>query len=141
MVFRMKDKNARKNIFLRRQRTLPEKSGRQQEQGKKTIGIDEATAQLIQEILQSDTYREYKRQCAKVNAEPDLKVQIDEFRRKNFEMQMDPNCALDRIDQFEREYAGFREKPLVSDFLAAELAFCRMMQAMNLKITEAIQFE
>ncbi len=137
----MKDKISRRNIFFRRQRTRPEKPGRQKERGKGMGGIDEATALLIQEILQSETYKEYKKQCAEVNAEPDLKAQIDEFRRKNFEMQMDPNCALDRIDQFEREYAGFREKPLVSEFLAAELAFCRMMQAMNLKITEAIQFE
>lgn len=103
--------------------------------------VEGATNQLITEILQSDTYIEYKLQCTRVDAEPGLKAQIDEFRRRNYEMQMDQNYALDRIEQFEREYAGFREKPLVADFLAAELAFCRMIQAINLKITEAIHFE
>ncbi len=103
--------------------------------------VDGATQQLITEILESDTYKEYKVQCAKVGVDPDLKEQIDEFRRRNYEMQMDQDCALDKIDQFEKEFASFREKPLVADFLAAELAFCRMIQSINLKIVEAIQFE
>lgn len=30
---------------------------------------------------------------------------------------------------------------MVSDFLAAELAFCRMMQDINLRLTEALHFE
>lgn len=103
--------------------------------------VEGATTQLITEILQSDTYREYKEQCTKVDAEPGLKEQIDEFRRRNYEMQMDQDCAFDKIDQFEKEFASFREKPLVADFLAAELAFCRMIQTINLRITEAVQFE
>lgn len=103
--------------------------------------VDGATEQLIMEILQSDTYKEYKVQCVKVETEPGLKEQIDEYRRRNYEMQMDNDCALDKIDRFEQEFASFREKPLVADFLAAELAFCRMIQAINLKITEAIEFE
>ena len=45
------------------------------------------------------------------------------------------------LEAFEREYANFREEPLVSEFLAAELAFCRMMQDINLHLTEAVHFE
>ena len=45
------------------------------------------------------------------------------------------------FEQFEKEYADFRENTLVSEFLAAELAFCRMMQDINLQVTEAVHFE
>lgn len=45
-----------------------------------------------------------------------------------------------RIEEFEREYEKFRENPLVSDFLAAELDFCRMMQEMNNRVTAALDF-
>ena len=46
-----------------------------------------------------------------------------------------------KIEEFEREYEKFRENPIVADFLAAELGFCRMMQSVNIKITEALNFE
>ena len=43
--------------------------------------------------------------------------------------------------QFTRENEAFRENPLVSDFLAAELAFCRMMQEIGLYVTDQMKFE
>ena len=49
--------------------------------------------------------------------------------------------AFDKIDQFTRENEAFRENPLVSDFLAAELAFCRMMQEIGLYVTDQMRFE
>lgn len=104
-------------------------------------GVEMALQQLIAEILVSDTYKEYDIQRNKVNQVPDLKAKIDEFRVRNFELQMSEDNALDKIDQFEREYANFRENPLVSDFLAAELAFCRMIQDINAQIAEAMHFE
>ena len=76
-----------------------------------------------------------------MNQVPDLKAKIDDYRVRNFELQMSEDNALDKIDQFEREYANFRENPLVSDFLAAELAFCRMIQDINTQIAEAMHFE
>ena len=45
------------------------------------------------------------------------------------------------LDQFTRENEAFRENPLVSDFLAAELAFCRMMQEIGLYVTDQMKFE
>ena len=104
-------------------------------------GVDKALQQLIAEILVSDTYKEYDIQRNKVNQVPDLKAKIDDYRVRNFELQMSEDNALDKIDQFEREYANFRENPLVSDFLAAELAFCRMIQDINTQIAEAMHFE
>ena len=104
-------------------------------------GVEEAVRHLIDAVLESDTYHEYDRQRKKVNQVPDLKEQIDDFRVRNFELQMSDDNALEKIEQFEREYATFRENQLVSDFLSAELAFCRMVQGINTRIAEAINFE
>lgn len=45
------------------------------------------------------------------------------------------------MEAFEQEYAKFRENPLVSDFLRAELAFVRMMQDVNVLLASEIDFE
>ncbi len=103
--------------------------------------IDNALEQVIDAILSSEEYRQYDLQRNKVKQYPELKAQIDEYRKRNYELQNREDYAFDKIDVFEREYADFRENPLVSDFLAAELALCRMLQRINLRITEAIHFE
>ena len=103
--------------------------------------VDTATEALVQAILTSDVYQEYQRCLAKVKELPELKAQIDEFRTRNDELQQSPDYAFDKMEQFQREYQSFRENPLVSDFLAAELAFCRMVQEMESRITSQIDFE
>lgn len=62
-------------------------------------------------------------------------------RTRNFELQTSKDTNFDKIDQFTRENEAFRENPLVSDFLAAELAFCRMMQEIGLYVTDQMKFE
>lgn len=103
--------------------------------------VDRAVEQLITAILDSDTYREYDLQRNKVKQEPELKAQVDEFRRRNYELQNVDNPSFDRLDSFEKEFEEIRENPLADDFLVAELAFCRMMQEINLRITAAMNFE
>ena len=95
----------------------------------------------IQEILDSPEYKEYAKVRDKVKLCPDLKAQIDEFRAKNFEMQRTGEDAFEKLEAFEKEYGEFRDIPLVSEFLEAELAFCRMMQQNNSVIMNAIHFE
>ena len=72
-----------------------------------------------------------------------LRERIDEYRIRNFELQNSAYAEdlLDKMEAFEREYEKFRENPLVEGFLDAELAFCRMMQEIEVKLTEAVDFE
>ena len=99
--------------------------------------VNEAVKQLVEAIRNTDAYLEYQRQLARVKEQPELKRQIDDFRTRNFEL----HTNFDKIDQFTRENEAFRENPLVSDFLAAELAFCRMMQEIGLYVTDQMRFE
>lgn len=103
--------------------------------------MERALDAYIQEILKSPEYKEYTEVLEKVKLYPDLKAQIDEFRTRNYEMQRSKDAAFEKLEEFEREYGEFRDIPLVSEFLEAELAFCRMMQHNNNVIMNAIRFE
>lgn len=96
--------------------------------------LESATEEYIAAILSSEEYVTYRQELEKVKQYPELKAQIDDFRKRNFEFQQS-------TDSFEREYETFRENPMVSDFLAAELAFCRLMQRLNTRITAELRFE
>lgn len=104
--------------------------------------IDAQVEALAQCIKDSQTYRNYRIQVEKIEKQPGLLEQINEFRRKNFELQsVEPSeNMLDKIDAFNKEYESFRESPLVSDFLQAELDLCRLMQRIQVRLTEAIDF-
>ena len=84
---------------------------------------------LAQAIKESQEFKEFD----------GLKKQIDEFRYRNFKLQneTDADRLFDETDRFEREYEEFRKNPVVSDFLAAELAFCRMYQDVQSVLGEA----
>ena len=105
--------------------------------------VQKALEQLAQAINDSDIYREYRRQSEKVDNTGDMREKIDEYRVRNFELQnsVQTEDLLDKLDAFEREYENFREDPLVEEFLDAELAFCRMMQEIDVKLAEAMDFE
>ncbi len=103
--------------------------------------LENAVVDLIGAIKDTEEYRKYVEQKEGLKQFPELKTQIDEYRRRNFAMQMENSPAFEKIEQFEREYEGFREDRRVSDFLAAELAFCRMMQKMELRIIDSLDFE
>lgn len=103
--------------------------------------IDNATDEFIAAILKTEVYANYVRELAKVKSQPELKAQIDEYRKRNFEFQSSADNDFSQLDRFEKEYEGFRANPLVADFLAAELDLCRMMQRINTRITAGLNFE
>lgn len=107
------------------------------------IRIEEATKKFAAYIQETDTYKEYRYQRERIKKQPALYDKVNEFRQRNFDLQneSDSEDLFDRMEEFEREYAKFRENPMVEDFLRAELAFCRMMQDINVLLTAEIDFE
>ena len=107
------------------------------------IQIEEATKKFAAYIQESDTYKEYWYQREKIKKQPELYDKVNEFRQKNFDLQneADSEELFDKMEAFEKEYAKFRQNPMVEDFLRAELAFCRMMQDINVLLTSEIDFE
>lgn len=107
------------------------------------IDIARVTCNFAALIKQTDIYREYDFQKNKLKKQPELFQKVNEYRQKNFDLQHEKEGEelYKKMEQFEKEYESFRENPLVDDFLKAELAFCRMMQDINIRLTTELHFE
>ncbi len=100
-----------------------------------------ALENLIQTIKGDEVYREYRKQLDLLRQSPELKRQVDDFRKRNYDMQMSEDLDFAKLTAFQEEFKTFRENPLVDSFLAAELDFCRMMQNVNFRLVESMDFE
>lgn len=98
---------------------------------------------FVESIKETDTYKNYCIQLQKIKQQPEKYEKVNEFRKRNFELQNSAQTddLFEKIDAFEKEYEKFREDAVVDDFLRAELAFCRMMQEVDILITEKLDFE
>ncbi len=105
--------------------------------------MEEAAERFVGAIKNTETYKNYFEQLERIKKTPELFDRVNEFRQRNFEIQntTQVNELFDKMGAFEKEYEKFRENPVVDDFLKAELAFCRMMQEINVFVTEELDFE
>lgn len=105
--------------------------------------LDHIYEPVLRFLKNTEEYKQYSMEKEKLSHFPELKKQVDEFRKRNFELQNQENADLlfDKIDDFQREFADFRDNPLVNDFLAAELALCRLVQEFFIHITEELDFD
>ena len=98
---------------------------------------------FVETIKSTEAYKRYAYEKEKLERLPELKRKIDDYRKRMYEFQNSENSdqLFDQVDRLEEEGASFRANPLVNDFLAAELAFCRMMQEIYTKITAEVDFD
>lgn len=105
--------------------------------------VEVALCDFVSKIKDSEVYKEYQERLKRLKEYPDYYEKVNEFRLRNYEMQnaTQVDDLFEKMDAFEQEYEKFRENPLVEDFLQAELAFCRMMQTVDIAIMEKLDFE
>ncbi len=106
--------------------------------------INDALASFVTAVKETSDYKNYAMQRDKIKAQPQLKAQIDEYRRRNYELQNSDDSGeqfLEKLERLEAEYAKLCENPLAEDFLQAELALCRLVQQINLQVVDALEFE
>lgn len=110
---------------------------------KKEVAVREALETLVVSVKESETYRNYKTQEALVLQEPGLKERIDEYRRKNYEAQINLQGEelAKQVDILEDEFEEFRRNPLVDRYLSAELGFCRMIQFIEQRMEDELDFQ
>ncbi len=105
--------------------------------------IMKETDVLIHRIVSSQVYREYRQSLEKVEQYPELKERLDSFRTRNYELQtsMPEGASFEELDDLDREKRELTQNPLLAEFLAAELALCRMMQEIMNKLVVSLDFE
>jgi cell fate (sporulation/competence/biofilm development) regulator YlbF (YheA/YmcA/DUF963 family) len=102
--------------------------------------INDKLKELVLAILESPEYQELQKVEAEVISTPGLTEQIKEFCWKNYELQNSEEEDLyERMEEFEKEYQEFRSNPVVTAYLEQELKMCRILQAINARITNAIE--
>ena len=97
--------------------------------------IDQLKSDIAHTIKESAEYKEYM--------DPNLKRSIDEFRRRNYEIQ---NCGqVEDIfaaqEELNNQYKDMRNQNMVNRYLLAEVCLCRMVQDICRTVVDAIDFD
>lgn len=105
--------------------------------------IEDAVDGLMTAIRNSEEFIQYQAIKEKVHGFPKLESQITEFRKKNYLLQNSQGTVdmYEETDRMENEYREFRKNPMVSEYLAAENALCKIVQQINWTLIEGLEFE
>lgn len=105
--------------------------------------IEENISRLMESIKDSAEYLEFQKQSEILKQNLELKKRVDAFRAENYRVQneCDADNLFDVVEQMGRESAELRRHPEVNAYLDAELALCRMMQRICVKLTEGVEMD
>ena len=105
--------------------------------------IDERINELLEAIKESPEYVEFQKQNEILKKNPELKERVDTFREDNYKVQNEcnPEDLFDVVELMGKESAELRRHPEVNAYLDAELALCKMMQKISVKLTEGIDMD
>ena len=95
---------------------------------------------LLNSIQKCQIYKDFKKQEAILNKNPELAERVQHFRAENFRLQNEGNQEeiLAKAEQLSRESEELRGFPEVNAYLDAELALCRMMQKICRILTDGV---
>lgn len=103
--------------------------------------VDDSLADLIAAIQESSEYRRYHDADDKLHEYPELLTAVHEFRRKNYQIQNSRDVDIfSQTDSLYQEITSMRKNPVVEEYLNAELALCRVVQNVNWKLIEGLDF-
>ena len=105
--------------------------------------IDENISSLLEAFKESPEYVEFQKQNEILKQKPELKKRVDDFRGDNYRVQNEcgSDNLFDVVEQMGRESAELRRHPEVNAYLDAELALCKMMQKICVKLAEGIDMD
>ncbi len=104
--------------------------------------IDQIKKELGEAILNSDEYKEYQELQREIDKNPDLKRVINEYRKRQFELQYNENIEdkFAATQNLSREYEEFNNQVLVRKYLDAEICLCRQIQDICMFVVGIVDF-
>ena len=105
--------------------------------------IDENISSLLEAFKESPEYVEFQKQNEIFKQKPELKKRVDAFRGDNYRVQNEcgSDNLFDVVEQMGKESAELRRHPEVNAYMDAELALCKMMQKICVKLAEGIDMD
>lgn len=101
------------------------------------------TMALVRAIQESEEYKAFERIKKKLADMPELKQQINTYRKEAYILQNygDVSTLYERTEEFQQKYKTFKENPLAEEYLRCELAVCRMLRGITTQITDSVDLE
>lgn len=104
--------------------------------------ISEKTADLIAAIRESQEYKRYQEARKKLHEDPDLERTIHAFRKRSYQIQNSGNVDLfNEIDRLDWENSQMIRNPVAEEYIAAEVAYCRVVQEINWRLIQGMDFD
>lgn len=105
--------------------------------------VDELAVELAQAVLESEEYKNFLRCKTEIAKNPQLYQAVNELRRHNFELQNSEDVVdmYDEVAKIYDRYAYIRTSIVANQFLRAELSVCRMIQDIQRKLLENLEFD
>ncbi len=104
---------------------------------------NEYTKDFVDKLKSTDEYIAYSTQLETLKHFPELLEKINAYRQENFliQTQYEGEELYDKMEEFAERNERLLENPRVSDFLHAEAGLCRLIQDVNMQITEGLNFQ
>lgn len=102
----------------------------------------EYTDAFVAKLKTTGEYLNYKEELANIRHYPELMDKINFYREENFVIQntYEGDELYDKLEEFSHKYEDFLENTTVNAFLTAEAAFTRMLQDINTRMIEGLEF-
>ncbi|GAB6087905.1 YlbF/YmcA family competence regulator [Alkaliphilus crotonatoxidans] len=95
------------------------------------MNVYDQAHQLAKALKESEEYKTFKELDLKLKANPEIKGLMNDFRKRQFEVQsaqmMGQRVADDKLERLKELDGILMQDPVVSEYMHAELRFTRMM--------------
>jgi cell fate (sporulation/competence/biofilm development) regulator YlbF (YheA/YmcA/DUF963 family) len=99
--------------------------------------------ELKKELQTSEAVVRYHNARTALEQYPEKNSRVQEFRKKNFRLQTSKeNIDLfAELEQLEREYEDVYRDPVTAEYLASEVAVCRILQQIGEELVKCLDFD
>lgn len=103
------------------------------------------TKMFVEKIKQSDIYKDYIESKKNLELKENLNAQVDDFRRRSFEIQLDHNYGYyncyEQLVNLKNTHDELLSNPLVKEFMDNELKLTKMLSDILNVFAEEINFD
>lgn len=103
--------------------------------------ILDKTQELLDLIMNSDNYIRYQKELETLKKSDELYSRMNEFRRKNFELQMMEEDSYEKMQNLFSEYKDTLMDPMVSRFMMTEQSICKLMRKVQERIINGVDLD
>lgn len=105
--------------------------------------VSKYTDEFIEKLKTTDEYISYRDQINMIQRIPNLMNQINDYREENFKLQnrYEGEELYDKIEELQNRYDSLLNDSNATVFLHAESSLVRMMQEINFRIMEGLDFQ